>query len=222
MNHIFGKLFAVAMILTADALPAVAQQTIKFDESGSLEINDAPMMSVLGVLRHVGHRVSFEEVRINTKKDYYFDEKGLLHWKKKKISLTIGKNSKTQELLDEITNLDDSYTWFRVANEEYFVVHPTKQKNESSNETVLGYMVGPVNKIGGKMSEILINDLKIQDHSIALWIQGSELVLQRVVSLKIKETSFMDALNILTSQYPDLFWELAGLGRRILYIGTMP
>ena len=137
MNHIFGTLFAAAMFLTADALPAVAQQTIKFDESESLEINDAPMMSVLGVLRHVGHRISFEEVRINTKKDYYFDEKGLLHWKKKKISLTINKNSKTQELLEELTNLDDSYTWFRVANGDYFVVHPTKRKNEASNESVL-------------------------------------------------------------------------------------
>lgn len=219
MKRLFHLLAAATALLVSTDREGSSLGDPVQTKPGDIEVADQPMGVILRKLQTMGHRVCFEEVKIDTARDRMVDAQGQISWRKKTISLRIDRNADIEETLETLVSSDDSYTWYQYEDSDIYVVHPFTEKNPKSNESELMWEIGPIDIESKSLKAVLEEDFGIADHNIHLSTRGDSEPLERTVAITLEEMPFREALNELLLQEDDLYWSLGGLSGRILHIG---
>lgn len=220
MKRLSQVLFTTALLVLAPRA-ATASEAPAPNATGEIVAVDQPMSAVLAKLRDLGHRVCFEQVRIDTTRDRIVDAEGRVSWREKKISVRLDRESELAEMLDTLVDLDDSYAWYRYGDSDLYVVYPVADRNPQSNESALMWGVGPVEVEDKPLRAVLEDDLELETHDVSLTLRGTREPLARPVTATLGRMAFREALDELLAGESDLYWALGGLSHRILYIGRI-
>ena len=191
------------------------------DKLHDVTIVEQPMGTVLDTLRtDFGWRICFEEVKLDPARDRIEDREGQISWRKKKISIQIGKGSTIKDVLNKLVGLDEAYDWYQYEKSTIYVVYPTTKRTSSSNESEMLWETEAIDAKETALKSVMEEDLKTGQHNIYLLPRPNDKLLTRSITVALRKMPFRDALNAILLKEEDLYWALGGISRRALFLGS--